>query len=182
MAKIYLQRHTRPDVEPNICYGVSDIELHAEFESTHLPEVINRLEGIKVTKIYSSPLKRCRRLADKIMKSMDLSDITDIAIDDRALELNFGDWELTSWDDIFKSSDGKMWFNDYINYRTPNGEAFADMLVRAESFWEEVKASDDNVMVVTHSGFMRAMMIAAGVISKEEAFSVKIEYGELVEL
>ncbi|MFR9602661.1 MAG: histidine phosphatase family protein [Rikenellaceae bacterium] len=179
MAKIYLQRHTRPLVAPNICYGVSDIPLHEEFMTLHLGEVLGRLEGIKVANIYSSPLQRCLSLANIIAEHQE---IAEVIIERRAMELNFGDWEMISWDDIFESPEGKAWFNDYINYPTPHGEAFSDLVARAQEVWHEFKNANEDILIVTHSGFMRAMMIVAGVVSPTDAFSAKIEYGELVVL
>ncbi len=179
MSKIYLQRHTRPDIEQNICYGVSDIALHSEFLDKHLGEVLHRLEDIRVDRIYSSPLQRCNILANEIGMVMGISEVT---IDNRTLELNFGDWELRTWDEIFESERGRAWFDDYVNLRTPNGEAFSDMVERAKSLLRELKLIGGDVMVVTHSGFMRAMMVSEGVVTAEEAFSLKVEYGELIVL
>ncbi|MFI3264408.1 MAG: histidine phosphatase family protein [Rikenellaceae bacterium] len=179
MAKIYLQRHTQPDIDSNICYGVSDIALHADFESLHLPKVLQGVKELNFSKIYSSPLCRCLRLAKEIQKS---KNIDSIIIDDRTVELNFGEWELAEWNEIYNSEKGKEWFADYLNCSTLQGESFADMLLRAESFLVDITKLNLDVLVVTHSGFMRAVMVAAGTIKLQEAFDVKINYGDILEL
>ncbi|MFI3303648.1 MAG: histidine phosphatase family protein [Rikenellaceae bacterium] len=179
MAKIYLQRHTQPNISSDICYGASDIDLHPEFESLHLEEVLNRTKELSITQIYSSPLQRCHKLALRIKES---TGVETVILDDRLKELNFGDWELTPWEDIYNTPGGREWFDDYINCRTPNGEAFTDLRARAESFLEYAKSLDGDILVVTHSGFMRAMKVATGAISEEEVFSLDISYGELMEL
>ncbi len=179
MAKIFLQRHTQPDIDSNICYGVSDIALHADFESLHLPKVLQGVEELNFSKIYSSPLCRCLRLATEIQKS---KNIDVIIIDDRAVELNFGEWELVKWSEIYNSERGKEWFADYLNCSTPQGESFVDMLLRAESFLVDIAKLNLDVLIVTHSGFMRAMMVATGTIKLQEAFDVKIDYGDMIEL
>lgn len=179
MAKIYLQRHTKPDVDPSICYGVSDVALSEEFDATHLPRVLERLQGVSVGRIYTSPLQRAHILAERIAQMLD---VCDLRVDERLIELNFGDWELASWDDIYASSEGKKWFDDYINQPTLNGESFRQMVGRAKSFLEDVSADPQDIIVVTHSGFMHAAMVVAGAVSPQRAFDEKIEYGELREL
>ncbi len=179
MAKLYLQRHTQPNIESNICYGVSDIELHEAFEQTHLPPVLAQTEAICATKIYSSPLRRCRELALRICAQHGYDDLI---IDERLMELNFGDWELVSWSEIFERAEGKAWFEDYLNCKTPNGESFAEMVLRAEAFLADLSTSSGNIIVVTHSGFIRAILVAVGRVSLQEAFDIKINYGELIEL
>lgn len=180
MAKIYMQRHAQPDISSKICYGVSDVALHADFEAKHLAEVLERIKEVRVERIYSSPLQRCRRLAAEIRESMGVEG--EVIIDPRLMELNFGDWELLSWDDIYNTSEGRVWFEDYINCRTPNGESFADMLERAGLFIGELQGIEHDVMVVTHSGFIRAMMVCAGMVTRDRVFDLRVEYGELIEL
>ncbi|MFI3327974.1 MAG: alpha-ribazole phosphatase family protein [Rikenellaceae bacterium] len=170
MATIYLQRHTRPDVEEGTCYGISDVGLHCDFESAELPKVLQRLSGKSFTHVYSSPLQRCKTLADNI------SDNT--YVDDRLMELNFGDWEMMSWNDIDKTDEGREWFADYLNCRTPNGESFQDLIARANSFLESIESLEDNILVVTHSGFIRAAMVAIGAIEQTDAFNSDIDYGD----
>lgn len=177
--KIYLQRHTQPNVDSNLCYGVSDLDLHTDFEALHLPTVLERLYGVGFSQIYSSPLRRCHRLAQRIKER---AGISGIIVDRRLKELNFGDWELMPWSDINNITEGKEWFADFVNYRIPNGEAFTNLLSRAESFVEDVRPLNGDIMVVTHSGFMRAVMVVTGRIALEEAFTVEIGYGDLIEI
>lgn len=180
--KIYLQRHTQPDVAVKICYGRSDLALRAEFESEDMPRVVEQWATVdtkEIKHIYSSPLQRCHRLAERLYKEVG---VDRVVVDERLMELNFGDWEMVSWDEIFERAEGKAWFDDYINCKTPNGESFAQMVVRAESFLNEMEEIEGDVVVVTHSGFMRAAMVVAGMLSLNEAFGVDIKYGELVEL
>ncbi len=179
MARVYLQRHTQVDVAPQICYGVSDVALCPEFESRDLPEVISRTKGLSISKIYSSPLSRCAVLAQRLAPEFGISEVV---LDERLMELNFGDWELVTWDDIFNSQQGKGWFDDFLNCKTPNGESFSQMVCRAESFLGEVRGEEQDIIVVTHSGFMRAALVAEQRVTLQEAFDIKIEYGKLIEL
>ena len=63
--RLHFIRHTRPDIARGVCYGQSDIPLAASFaeEAEDVRARLNeRLEGRTPTRIYSSPLSRCRRL------------------------------------------------------------------------------------------------------------------------
>ncbi len=179
MPKIYLQRHTQPKIEAQICYGVSDIPLHEDYTNIHLPIVLDRLQGLDIKRLYSSPLKRCFILACDIKKEVGLSNIM---VDKRLLELNFGDWEMVSWNDIYMTSEGKAWFDDFLHTPTLNGESFENMVKRADDFLQSIKDQGEGTMVVTHSGFIRAAMVVAGIITIDEAFGVEINYGDLIEI
>ena len=174
---IYLLRHTRPDVEMDRCYGASDVGLHSDFSEIHLPEVLSRVEGFEPTIIYSSPLRRCRLLADEVRKHLSLESVVE---DDRLREMNFGDWELQRWDDIFAQPEGRAWFDDFLNVRTPRGESFADLERRAESFFASIEGVSGDVIVVTHAGFVRATLSMLGIVERGTLFDYKVEYGELI--
>ncbi len=179
MPKIYLQRHTKPDVEPQLCYGVSDIPLCEEYESDHLPLVLERIRSLSVERLYTSPLKRCFILACDIKREMQISNIV---VDNRIMELNFGEWEMLHWDNIYKSAEGKAWFDDFIYGSTLGGESFNDVVERVGIFLEQLKFDDRDALVVTHSGVIRAAMVVVGMVAANEVFGVEINYGDLIEL
>ncbi len=178
MPILYLQRHTRPDIDPKICYGQSDIDLHTSYPETDLPKVIERLQGVKVHALYSSPLKRCHRLASDLQAAVGAKDII---LDSRLMEMNFGHWELTPWDDIYATESGKEWFQNYLHHKTPNGEAFIDVVDRATSLLKDIRLSDD-ILAVTHGGFIRAMLVATQQQPLDRVFEVEINYGDLIEI
>lgn len=179
MPKLYLQRHTKPDVEPQICYGITNLPLDREYKHTHLPQVLARLESIKIDRIYSSPLKRCFILASDIKREKEVANIT---VDNRLKELNFGEWEMTHWNNIYTTEEGKAWFDDFLHTPTLGGESFDAMVDRVREFIDSIKGVDENVLVVTHSGVIRAAMVIFEISSPEEVFGVEINYGELIEI
>ncbi len=175
---VCLLRHTEPLIAPDICYGQTDLGLHRDFKSVHLPEAISKIENMQIDAVYSSPLKRCKILANEAGKVLS---VTNIIEDARLMELNFGDWELKSWDTIYNSERGKIWFNNFLIEKCPQGESFADLLKRAESFYKSLRLKD-RVLIVTHAGFIRASLIVSGQLKKEEAFSASAKYGELIKI
>ena len=174
---LYLQRHTKPPVKSCLCYGFTDLNLDTKYTNEHLPAVIKRLDDLNFKHIYSSPLNRCSLLALDLAQHLNHKEII---YDTRLKELNFGDWEMMNWDDIYKLEEGKIWFQDYLNYKIPGGESLNELLFRAQDFLSEIDYKKDNILAVTHSGFIRAALIATDLIKREDAFSLRIDYGELV--
>ncbi|MFI3295921.1 MAG: alpha-ribazole phosphatase family protein [Rikenellaceae bacterium] len=178
---IYLLRHTKPDIESGICYGNTDLGLDPESSKSDTAKAIKSLEVKHFKTIYSSPLKRCTQLAKEVVNQTQQCDT--VTVDPRLKELNFGDWEMMRWDDIFLSTEGKEWFDNYIEHPTPNGESFAELIGRAKSFLDEMMTeTEDDILIVTHSGFIRGALVAMNIATPSEAFDKKIEYGELVKL
>ncbi len=171
---IYMLRHTQPAIEAGVCYGVSDIELDPASCEDQIARCVDRLSEVEFSKIYSSPLRRTLQLAEAIAAGKE------ITLDPRLKEMDFGDWEMTSWQEIFESQEGKAWFADYINCNTPKGESFKEMIQRASCVIEDITHERGDILVVTHAGFIRAAMVAAKLVECDNAFETTIEYGEIV--
>jgi len=77
------------------CYGRSDVELGDEGRRQTL-ELSERLSALPITHLFHSGLSRARELADRIAG---LTGLTPLAAGELQ-ELDFGDWELRTWDDI----------------------------------------------------------------------------------
>jgi alpha-ribazole phosphatase len=119
---LYFIRHTSVNVKEGICYGYSDVELSQTFESE--VKILKKKISISPQMIfYSSPLKRCILLAERLS-------ITDPIIDTRLIELNFGDWELKDWS-LINKTEREKWLNNFVNFRCPNGESYLDLYKRA---------------------------------------------------
>lgn len=124
--------------------------------------------------VFSSPMKRCAKLAAELANNLS------VKTDGRLIELNFGDWEMTSWNSIFQSAAGKAWFADYANTRCPNGESFAEQIERTRLFLSDFqKEIFAKVLVVTHAGVIRAMMCLLQNKTPDEAFQIPVENGQV---
>ena len=64
--KIYLIRHTQPAIAKGICYGSTDLDVASTFleEAAAVKAVLPAITT--QTKILSSPLQRCHKLAQFI--------------------------------------------------------------------------------------------------------------------
>lgn len=172
--KIYLVRHTLPDIAPGICYGHSDIDVTTDFPS-ELMATKDKLAGIGTATWFTSPSLRCSKLAEALN--------SDISIQDARLrELDFGDWELSSWNDIPRDA-FDHWANDFVNQAPPNGETFRQLYQRATDLLREVNAnSDKTVVVITHAGVIRALLAEALGLALANVFRIRIDYGSVTQL
>jgi alpha-ribazole phosphatase len=81
-----------------------------------------------------------------------------VIIDKRLMELNFGDWELKSWDAIYSSIEGRTWMDNYQTNPTLGGESYLQMFERVSAFLEELKVKEISECVIfTHAGVVRIL-------------------------
>lgn len=149
--EIYLIRHTKPFIEKGICYGQSDIDVLETFneESKKLIQWLPKDIDI----LYSSPLKRCLMLSQKIQNAMVLK--PDIVTDKRIIEMNFGDWEMKKWEEIDRE-ESDTWIRNILTQSTPNGESFNTLNMRVTSFIDEIIVKKQKrIGVITHAGVIR---------------------------
>ena len=131
--RLHFIRHTRPDIARGVCYGQSDIPLAASFaeEAEDVrARLTERLEGCTPTRIYSSPLSRCRHSVRRWATKPPSSDA-------RLLELNFGEWELQRFDEITDPR-LQLWYDDYLHVAPTGGESFTEQAARVADFIEEL--------------------------------------------
>jgi len=124
--------------------------------------------------IYSSPSTRCTILAQKIDPVF--------TIDNRLTELDFGDWEGATWDTV-NEADLKIWMDDFVNAVVPGGESMQQMSVRVLTFWSAlIRSTHEKVIVVTHGGVIRLILAHLRKVELDNAFDIKVGYGEVVAL
>ncbi len=175
---ILLIRHTSVDISKGICYGNLDVDVSSAF-AWEASKVSNRLSRYSYKIVYSSPLQRCRKLAEKIAGNE-----CPVQYDNRLKEMDFGEWEGVHWDHIFKSNKGQQWFGDYWNTACPGGGAYKELYNRTALFLKELYQLNINeaIPVITHGGPIRAMLSKILNTSPYTMFERNIDYGEVIEL
>lgn len=132
--------------------------------ATQLP----RLDGI-----LTSPLRRCSEFAQKFSSENDLP----LLQDDALKEIDFGDWEGRSVDEVKSESDEllKSFWQNPLNNTPPNGEPVRDFQARVILFWNEFLANNrgKNNLIITHGGVQK--MILAQVLNMPMAAVHNIE-------
>ena len=92
--KVYLVRHTSVDVAPGTCYGQTDVPLRASFqEEAEVCKKALQDTGMRFSRIYTSPLSRCTRLAA-------YCGFPEAERDERLKEMNMGEWEMQRFEEI----------------------------------------------------------------------------------
>lgn len=178
--KIYLLRHTRVDVPAGICYGSTDVPLAKTFEA-EAADVIQKLPA-RLDQIYTSPLRRCQRLAAAVQPSLG----GEVIRDGRLREYDFGVWEMSPWAEI-QGEAASAWYADFVNCPAPGGESYTQLVERVTPFWEQVvalKASasqPESILIVSHAGVIRALLSLILEIPLRNIFNLSIAYGGLVE-
>jgi len=172
--EIYLIRHTTPDIEKGICYGQSDLDLKPNY-AEEFETVLKKIQTKKNFIVISSPLKRCSLLAKYIADG--------VIFDDRLKELNFGNWELMPWNAI-PEKDINPWMTDFVNVAIPNGESYVELASRVHAFFEEIihLKSNQDLIIVSHAGPIRAILAKLLKLPLKDSFSIKINYGAIFEL
>lgn len=181
--KLTLVRHTSLDIAPSICYGQSDVAVSANFENERLA-LKNKLAAFQFDAIYASPLKRCHQLAQALCADEIFGHPSEnIQLDERLIELHFGDWEMSPWDAIPRDT-FDIWANDYANLAPPNGETFSQLHARAKSFVEDVSSHSQgkNLLVVTHGGLIRALIAEVLHMPLKRLFRITIDHASVTQL
>ncbi len=168
---VTLIRHTRPAIEPGICYGSSDLDVAESFASESA-SIIAKLQHAEV--LISSPMLRCQKLAAAIGQALDIEP----RIDKRVREMDFGQWEKTAWSAVPRA-ELDAWADDFLHARPHGGESIAMLRSRVADAMAEYTSSELAHIVVTHSGVMK-VAVARG--DNENDFSTSFTYGAILEL
>ena len=169
--QLILVRHTRPLVAENVCYGATDLDLAATFEeeAARVIETLPRAE-----RLVTSPLERCRRLAERIGAAKELVP----AIDARLREMDFGTWEGIPWNDISRS-ELDAWAGDFLHARPHGGESVHMLYERARSAVADYRRTGLSHIVVTHAGVIKAVRAED---RYPNAWKSNVEFGGTVHL
>jgi alpha-ribazole phosphatase len=175
--EVYLVRHTETICEKGICYGQSDVEIRNPYLSA-FESIVGQLPAEAI--LYSSPLQRCTILSKYIQNVLGL---TSVNIDDRLMEMNFGEWELKKWDNI-PAEVLDPWMENFVTQIVPEGESFQMLHNRVTTFINDIntRASSLPLIIVTHAGVIRSFWCAIHNISLKDAFQKKIDFGEVLKI
>lgn len=170
---LVLVRHTRPAVDPTLCYGRWDLEPAESF-----PDDAAAVSGTlpTFTRVVTSPATRCRRLADHLA---DGSDTGAPVVDERLSEMNFGRWEGRPWGELPRQ-ELDTWAADFFNARPHGGETVAELFQRATQALRHwcLHSGDETVVVVTHLGVIRAALAAR---DGDAGWQARVGFGGFVE-
>lgn len=116
--------------------------------------VIDEIVAFRPEAVWSSPLERACEPAAAAAARLEVPHIEDA----RLIELDFGDSEGLTWDEI-EAAGIPFNYHSFAEPVAPNGESRADIETRAADAADAMVASGERIAVVTHGGPMRAMIV-----------------------
>ena len=168
---LILVRHTRPLVSDDVCYGATDLDLAPTFED-EATRVIAALPPAE--RLVTSPLRRCRRLAERIGAARSLAP----AVDERLREMDFGRWEGVPWHAIPRA-ELDAWTADFLHARPHGGESVHMLYERTRSAIADYRRTGLSHLVVTHAGVIKAVRAEDG---HPDAWRSRVDFGGRVRL
>jgi broad specificity phosphatase PhoE len=156
MSRLLLMRHP-PVVDAcrRRCYGASDVPLGTDGQAM-LPALVDELLAAGPPEaLYSSPLIRCRALAEAVAERLGLN----VVIDPRLQERHFGSWELRPWDEIHAETGDAMMgmLTDPAGWRPPGGETTFELRDRVLDWYAALPTHGD-FLACTHGGPIAALL------------------------
>ncbi len=171
--EIYLIRHTEVKGSNSICYGQSNPPL----SDTFLEEaaVLKAKLPTDFDAVYSSPLLRCKLLAEELGYQK-------IHFGNALMEVNFGAWEGKPWNEI-PQNELNPWMNDFVNVAPPEGESLVNMHKRISDFIKILRTqSHQKILIITHAGVIRNVFSHILNVPLISIFKLSVAYGEVFRL
>ena len=168
---VILVRHTRPAVPAGVCYGMTDLDLAPTFEDEAMAVVATLPPADRVV---SSPLRRCRLLAERIGAARGIAP----AFDDRLREFDFGAWEGVPWEGIPRA-ELDAWAADFFHARPHGGESVHMLRERVGTAIADYRRSTLSHVVITHAGVIKAALAQSG---HPDGWKANVEFGAAIQL
>lgn len=129
-----------------------------------------------VHRVYSSPLKRCTETADILFPC------TEISIADDLRELDMGEFENKSVDELIDRRDYKEWLRGGRDSRPPQGESLDEMTARTYTALHNIIMDMMNdglthCAIITHAGIISNMLSCFG-LPKYDPKYLNADFGE----
>lgn len=155
MLKLILSRHAESEMNK---LGIHQGQLYdSELSPEGLEQaksLAGRLKREKISKIYSSDLKRAFQTAKIVGNELNL----DVVKDARLREFSMGDFDNfpDKRDVLFEEFYKNQLEKGISKYkiRPPNGENIWDFIKRVKSFLDDIKNKEGNILVVAHGGYI----------------------------
>lgn len=180
LATFYIVRHGETDwnAEHRV-QGQTDVALNAMGE-VQAREAGALLENIHFDAAYSSDLVRARRTAEMILLDREL----EVRTSKLLREQNFGKFEGNLWSETSHLFDErkKLSEEELLHHKVADEESHFEVSTRLFTFLREVSviSSGQTILIVSHGGIMRYLLVRLGVGSlKKPKFFKNTSYIKL---
>jgi alpha-ribazole phosphatase len=115
---------------------------------------------------FSSDLHRCVMTAKRLFPAVKLNQLEELR------EMNFGEWEGKTYDDLKEDFLYQRWLSDPSTYCPPKGETFLDFTTRVQEGWRKITKqilaqNSHRCAVITHGGVIRYLLSKYALEQKE---------------
>ncbi len=155
--QIYLVRHGESvGNKKREFYGSTDYPL-TQKGIIDAKVVAEKIKDINFDKIYTSGLQRAYVTARHCNNGRNL----EIVRDERLNERDFGELEKRSFAELREENPAlvDMAVRNFTKFSPPNGEIFEEFYSRVADFVEEIIEKDEDVLIVSHNGTMRVILM-----------------------
>ena len=156
MTVVLLVRHGETDAAGKRLTGWSrGVHLNARGREEALA-LVERLEGIQLDAIYTSPLERCRETAAPLARRRGLS----ITPRRGLLEVDYGEWTGRTISQLRRTRLWRVVQRSPSTVRFPDGESLLEVQARAVAELDEIAAEHPKatVAVVTHADVIKLLI------------------------
>lgn len=155
--RLWLVRHARVRLAGGLCYGASDVPA----DPNHTQAVAATLAAVLPlgVPLWVSGLGRAQQLAAAVRAQR--ADLAAPTVDLRLNEMNFGLWELQTWDAIPRSAfDG--WMADFAHHRFGGVESTQQVIDRVAGALSATRETGaEKAVWICHAGVIRALQYLA---------------------
>jgi probable phosphoglycerate mutase len=154
MTKLLLIRHAATDaVGKHLSGRTTGVHLNREGQ-TQVQKLVQRLTGLPLAAIYTSPLERAVQTAEPIAKALQL----DIIFCDDFQELDFGEWTGNSFETLSSEEQFQLFNSFRSNTRIPGGESMLEAQARFITGLQKLCTMHQHqtVAVVSHSDLIKS--------------------------
>lgn len=132
--------------------------------------------------IITSPLQRCREFAELIAQEEEI----DLEVNESFQEIDFGSWEGLTPEDIMQDDVTLIqdWWKSPTKVTPPEGEDFYDFQARVLKSLKAIveKYQGQRILVVTHSGVIRLILMHILGMPKDSLFRINVDYANLSQI
>lgn len=160
--RISVIRHGMTEAnEKGIYIGKTDLPLSAK-GAADLAAKMDEFDYPSVHRVYTSPLLRCRETADIIFPETEIVPVDDFR------ELDMGEFDGKSVDELVGRADYRAWLKGGRDSRPPKGESLEEMTARTyiglhSIIMDMMESGLTRSALITHGGIISNMLSCFGI-------------------
>ena len=174
--RISVLRHGMTEAnDKGIYIGHTDMPL-SQKGASELAAKMDEFDYPTVHRVYSSPLRRCTETSEILFPCTEIVTVDDL------IELDLGEFENKSVDELINRDDYKAWLRGSKDARPPQGESLEEMTARTYKALHTVIMSmmEDGLThcaMITHGGIIANMLSCFG-LPKYDPQTLNAKFGE----